>query len=387
MKPSYKTPFSCDLLYITFIDLNLSSGTGSTVRPQKMLHAFEEMGLNVKVLSGEKTKRRKRREKIDEILVWLKENQPRACYIEPPSGPFYDWKDLYVLKRLRDKKVPIGLFYRDAYWMFPEYGADGNKIGMREKVKLMIIKGMHKRDLRVFKLTCSHIFFPSNSMAAYFDFRSQSALPPGCVIRKEMDDTNKELAQKEVLTFIFVGGAAKNHGTFLTLKAFEKANQNGIIAKLLYVCPKEQWKKVKDKVYIEEYAKWLSIYHVSGGEALEPLYGEADIALLTAPNTKYRSFAVPIKIYEYISHAKPVLVTNSYETEKVILENQVGWSVPDDILSVCSKIIYLHEHQTEIYEKKKNCKEACLRNSWKSRAQEVWRLLSSESNGSLLWRK
>ncbi len=368
----------CDLLYITFVDLDGNVSTGSSVRPRKMLEAFEEIGLKIKVLSGIKTNRSKRRKNIEEILRWLDENRPRFCYVEPPSGPFYDRKDLLLLKKLHRQKVPIGLFYRDAYWMFPEYGADGKKICFSEKIKLEVIKWMQRRDLHVFKRTCDHVFFPSNGMAAYFDFSSQSALPPGCVIRNDIDWGQKEKVKKNTLTFIFVGGAARNYGTFLTMEAFEKANQNGIIAKLIYVCPKDQWSRIKNEAYKEEYAKWLSIFHASGDQELAPLYEKADLALLTAPNTKYRSFAVPIKIYEYISYGKPILVTNCHETEKAVLENQVGWSVPDNVLSICSKIIFLYKHQEEILEKKKRCREACICNSWVRRAEAVVEVLSAK---------
>lgn len=376
MKKSDKAEYDCDLLYITFIDIESNLNTGSSVRPRRMLEAFQEMGLSIKILSGKKTKRKERRKNIDEILYWLDRNRPQFCYIEPPSGPFYDWKDLYLLQKLHAQKVPIGLFYRDAYWMFPEYGADGKKISIQEKIKLFVIKWMQKRDLWVFKRTCDHIFFPSESMANYFHFKSQSMLPPGCVIRNDSYYAYEKCAQKETLTFIFVGGAARNHGTFLTMEAFEKVNQNGKIARLIYVCPEKQWNTIKDEVYKKEYADWLSIYHVSGDEKLAPLYEKADVALLTAPSTEYRNFAVPVKIYEYISYGKPILVTNCHETEKVILKNQVGWSVPDNVSSVYSKILFLYEHQKEIYKKQSFCKKACINNLWINRAKEVLNVLT-----------
>ncbi len=379
MKKFNTTEPDCDLLYITFIDMESNFHTGSSVRPLNMLKAFQELGLTMKVLSGEKTKKKKRRKKIEEIIHWLDTNTPKFCYIEPPSGPFYDWKDLYLIKKLHIKKIPIGLFYRDAYWMFPEYGADGKKVSFQKKIKLFIIKGMQQRDLRVFKRTCDHIFFPSDSMADYFHFKSQSALPPGCVIRKDIHYDSEEFVQKETLTFIFVGGAARNHGTFLTLEAFEKVNQNKVVARLIYICPRKQWDDIKNEAYKKEYLRWLSIYHVSGDEELASFYKKADVALLAAPNTEYRNFAVPVKIFEYISYGKPVLVTNCYETEKAVLENQVGWSVPDNASSVCRKIFFLYENQKEIYEKRSFCKKACMHNSWVNRAKEVLDVLSSKS--------
>ena len=96
-----------DLLYIAFIDMDKPAEAGSSLRPKKMLEAFEQMQLKIKVLQGANNKRAQRRRNVKEILKWLDSNKPRMCYVEPPSGPFFCSIDLKLLKKLNMMKFFI----------------------------------------------------------------------------------------------------------------------------------------------------------------------------------------------------------------------------------------------------------------------------------------
>lgn len=365
-----------DILYIIYIDENEEGNSGSVVRPIKMLNAFKRIGLNVKVVSGWKNQICVRRKNLKSILRWLDSNRPKFCYIEPSSGPMYDPLDIKVMKKLHKMGVPIGLFYRDAYWKFPESLLDKGTTDIRKRIKDFIIKQMSLRDLKVIKKACDVVFVPSDTFGQYFDFQKKICLPPGCEVRDSVNYDEDIFIDKEYLTFIFVGGATRRYGVDLTFEAFSRVNKDGITAKLIYVCPENQWKGIKEEVYRSEYDKWLMVYHCSGDEKLRPLYAQADVALLAAPNTEYQNFAVPVKIFEYMSYNKPILVTNSYETSRIILENNIGWSVKDSADDVCEKIKYLNENRNEVADKKRNCKEACYNNSWDVRAKHVVKILA-----------
>ena len=106
-------------------------------------------------------------------------------------------------------------------------------------------------------------------------------------------------------------------------------------------------------------------------------YEKADVALLTAPKTFYRDFAVPIKIFEYLSYLKPVLVTDCTETAKIIRDNQIGWIVKDDPDCIANKIQELCSYPDEIYGVKEHMKTARSNNLWSSRAEKVIKDLES----------
>ena len=55
------------LLYITFIDMNDAPSTGSSVRPLKMLEAFEALGVEVVTVSGMNNNLKARKKAVIEI--------------------------------------------------------------------------------------------------------------------------------------------------------------------------------------------------------------------------------------------------------------------------------------------------------------------------------
>lgn len=352
------------LLYITFIDMNNSPKSGSAVRPLKMLQAFRTMDIEIIVLSGQDNKLNVRRRNVKKIKDKLKSWRPDICYIEPPSGPMFYYGDIRLIKMLHKERVPMSIFYRDAYWKYPEYYIT-EETPVINKAKYKLIKIIQIYQWKVFNKNIDKIYFPSISMANEFECYKKDVLPPGSF----EPNIKEKCITSEPLQFIFVGGAEKNHGTFLTIEAFEKANKYSVKAKLFYICPEDQWNNLgidKDK-----YSPWLKVIHKSGDKNLKPYYEESDIALLTAPRTFYRDFAVPIKIFEYISYLKPILVTNCTETACVVERNKVGWVVEDNPYSIKNMIDFLCSHPEEIEKIKKNMLEARTNNLWIIRAKKV----------------
>ena len=355
------------LLYITFIDMDDAPSSGSSVRPQKMLEAFQQIGVEVVLLSGQNNQIKERRRNIRRIIRILRTKRPDYCYIEPPSGPMFCQTDIKLIKELYHKGIPIGLFYRDAYWKYPEYFMDNNA-SLKDRIKQKIIRSMQVRQLQVFEKCCRILYFPSNSMAKMFSVLRKDVLPPGCFFPNGVNPKDI-ISEKPV--FIFVGGAAINHGTLLTLDAFKRANKEQTRAKLIYICPENQWKAMGLEEEKQKCKEWLTVLHLSGDEQLEKEYEKADVALLTAPRTAYRDFAVPIKIYEYISYLKPILVTNCTETAKIIQDNDVGWVTEDKAEEIAEQILELADNPEMIYEKKKNLFKARENNLWRVRAEKV----------------
>ncbi|RKJ02770.1 glycosyltransferase [bacterium D16-54] len=353
-----------ELLYITFINIESPPDSGSAVRPLKMLQAFKELGVQVKVISGQTNRIQERKLAVKEAMDYLKLHSPDFCYIEPPSGPMFYSGDLNLIRLLHRQNIPTGLFYRDAYWMFPEYSFE-TKLSLIKWLKFIVIRAMQKHQLKIFTKCITVMYFPSKTMSGFFKLKRKELLPPGCFLA----DTYCKKAFNNPLHYIFVGGAAINHGTVLTLEAFTMANRKEIIATLTYVCPKEQWKRLG--INVQNYRPWLTLVHTSGDENLKILYDKADVAILTAPRTTYRDFAAPIKLMEYLSYLKPILVTNCTETARIISENHIGWVVEENSQSICDKLLELADNPDEIHEIKKGIESAREKNLWIHRAEKV----------------
>lgn len=90
--------------------------SGSGVIPIKMHEAFKEIGYDVFLISGNKEEKKKR-------LLELKQTKIKFdfCYSELSSYPLQLQIDYCIYSYLHKVNIPIGIFYRDPYWMFKDY--------------------------------------------------------------------------------------------------------------------------------------------------------------------------------------------------------------------------------------------------------------------------
>ena len=352
------------LLYLTYIPLEETPTSGSSVRPLKMKEALEGLGIEVKSFGGISNNFAVRKKTVARVRELLKSWKPDACYIEPPSGPMFYPGDVGLIKQLHREGIPLSLFYRDAYWRYPSYAEEG-KPSFVGRGKRFVVKQMQKHQWELFRKHIDLLYFPSETMAQEFDCPCKGILPPGGFVPDIQEKTETSCP----LQFIFVGGAARNHGTFLTIEAFSALNRGKVKAKLFYICPREQWEALG--ISRKEHAEWLEVIHTSGDENLKPYYARADAAVLTAPRTFYRDFAIPIKIFEYLSYLKPILVTNCTETARIVEENGLGWVTEDQAESVRKRLEELCAHPEEIERVRAGMKEARSRHLWASRAEQV----------------
>jgi glycosyltransferase involved in cell wall biosynthesis len=306
------------ILYITFIDMDQLPTSGSSVRPQRMLKAFEELGCEVKLLSGICNNRQKRMAGTREIRQWLKSNRPDLCYIEPPSGPLFFHCDRSLIRLVKKMNIPIGLFYRDAYWKFPEFEEGSGEKNLKDRCKTWLIRRMQIGDKSLFDKCCTMIYFPSATMQAHFSFHQMKPLPPGCF---ESTQQRRVVPEGEISTGIYVGGATIRYGVRLILDAARIVNRDKVRFRLIYVCAESGW-----KAFLNEYPQyrdiekepWLTMKHLNSGPELETLYQQSDFGMMPLTRNLYHDFAMPIKLFEYTSRLLPVLTTDCVETAAFI---------------------------------------------------------------------
>lgn len=350
------------LLYIVFIDIDATPSSGSSVRPIKMLQAFRDINCDVTVLEGQQNRIFERHKKVTEILRRLRRGEHfDFCYIEPPSGPFLCPTDLRLLKELRKCNVPVGLFYRDAFYLFPESFSAGMLLKNR------LISYMMKRDREVISKTCDIIYVPTASFGELVDFPNETrALPPGC---SEFQIAEERSPSVEI-TGLYVGGVSEEYGSLLLLDSFDIARKKGCAAKLIFICAEEAWGSLPDKYKKYEQSDWLTVVHASG-EKLEQYYMQADFGIIPRLKTSYNDIAFPVKLVEYISHGLPVLATSCAATEDFILHWAIGVVADDDLNSFSDAVISLAQKGNIREAYRSAIKMACEGNSWTQRACDV----------------
>lgn len=298
------------ILYIMFGELGeMSAAPG--VRSQKMYEAFQQLGLTVKILCGDQgnAHRKQRKEKVKEIEKWLENNTPDICYIESSTFPILIKKDINLIKKLHRMNVPIGYFYRDCY-RNKEFKSMIKRTGIVNRVKDAILNLLQYRTDRLLKIV-DIVYFPSESMMKYFEYKVQRTLPPAAERYYSLKHTFDKVA-------IYVGGVSEIYGFSIMIKAFQKLNMEEEY-KLILVCREDELKLSKSEILN---MPWLEIHHASGNELCE-LYGRASVALMPVI-AGYGDMAISVKLYEYLAYGLPIIAVDTLEKSRIIRKYQVG---------------------------------------------------------------
>lgn len=349
------------VLYINYVDFNKVS-SGSSVRPKKMYESFKKLGYEVTMLTGLQNKKKQRWQNTWKFFKKIRKNSYDVCYVESPSGPIFNFCDHLILLYIsKIKKIPIGFFYRDAYWKFGE-------LGNISKIKKLLINLMNRFDWIILKITCDKMYFPSQTMANLFKFKNKEEFPPGATaIYTEL---------KEFQSFnncIYVGGVSERYGTEILLNAFDLINNKyNRKINLTLICRQEI-----DIIKKYKNSTWLDLKSdISGDEMLRPFYKKADLAIIPFKRDIYMDFAIPIKLFEYLSNQMPIVATNCIELSKFIKDNKIGIVTEDNEESLAQGIIKFYDLSLEdkdyIY---KNLNITMKKNTWEDRAKKIIELL------------
>lgn len=364
------------LLYYPF-EIAENANSGSKLRPKEIHQAFlswgKEYDAEILLLSGSSAAREElfntwqREGKLDDIWFCYMENQTIPFWLTDkghiPKKPFIDLK---VMKFLKQKNVPVGVFYRDVYWKFDElYPLKG--------LKKTIMKTVYRMEESFYEKYCDVIFLPSDAMGEYVDINKKKiALPPGGkaknIIKKEKDS---ETAQG-----IYVGGINnEDYGLFLLLDALELANKDQRVCDLTVVCREEEFAGLPSDRRSRLEKLEVKVKHLSG-EALNELYREMDFAFIPRYRSTYNDFSVPVKLVEYLSNELPVIATYC-EAQRDIIETDGYGLICADQADDMAKAIEEMASNTQIY--RHNIKQTFAdKHSWLARVKKVKSALLKE---------
>lgn len=331
------------ILYVTYIDMD-KPFSGSTVRPRKLLDAFLASGHDVELLSGTFNKRdhSKRKRDVESVIRRIKGGEKfDLCYIESISGLLYKFYNKYEYRlwyTLKKAGIPMGVFYRDIYWKFPELFPAGS-------IKGRLQYFLCKIELNKICKLMDVVFVPSVEMSKFMPKKARYiALPPGC------ESYNIQNVKNEVPSFIYVGGTSYNYGTDVMLEAFEQANKSREV-KLNLVCRKNESKIIDEFLKkCDDKPNWLNIAHATGDE-LQKYYLKSDYAIYPLRKNEYYDFALAVKFYEYISFEKPILSTDCKVISNIVSQNGLGLVKGCYVSSLADGILEMIEADYENYRK------------------------------------
>lgn len=356
-----------NIIYHTPFELSSSSATGSGIRPIKMLNAFKKVGADVTIVAGTAKERARIIERINHNLInGMKYD---FCYSESPSlptlltekhrFPLHPFLDFNFFKNLKLYNVPIGLFYRDIYWKFNDYSNDWSYL------KNKIANFFYRYDLKKYSQLIDIIYLPSIEMGQYIPYISRDKfreLPPGCDISYD-EDPLLDRSNTSKLNLFYVGGISSHYQMHELFKGISLSDCK------LQVCNRiNEWDRVKNE-YLP-YCHNIEVVHKSGKD-LKELYLNADIACLFVKPDQYRTFAVPIKLYEYLGEGKPIIASKGTLVGKFVEENNIGWAIEYTSGALVDLLKNLQSEPEKVKSAQLRVKALAEKNTWDARVKTV----------------
>lgn len=351
------------ILYINYVDESKLI-SGSSVRPARILSAFQQSGHDLLVLKGNQFSPQRKKD-VQSIYEIIKKKKPDICYIESPTYPIVHHYDRALISYLHKLGVPTGYFYRDFYLRFPDqFPRRKDFAGRIKDLGLRFLQ--YLTDKVLYK--CDIIYFPSKEATEIFDYKDMRSLPPAGVNRLSQDKLLNHVG-------IYVGGVIAPYDSLLLLNSFHKLHEEDPSYKLILVCRKEEWEKVHSPYKNED---WIEVHHASG-DKLKPLYERASIAfVLPDASFPYNQFAVSVKTFEYISYGLPVVAVNCKALKTLVEKEEIGLAIKpeiDDFVRAVKEILV----NQEIYNKwcENVALSLCERNLWSHRVNQIINDLST----------
>lgn len=348
------------------LPLNLNATSASGIRPIKMIEAFRSLGYQVDIVAGYSSERK-------DAIAMIKKNiltGTRYDFVYSESStmptlltdrhhiPLHPKIDFSFFEFCKKSKIPIGLFYRDIYWIFQEYSKK------TPLYKSVFAKFFYRYDLKKYEQLVDKVYLPSLQMAEYIPIVSHqkfAALPPG--------HSGKLCAQKLCrdgsLNLLYVGGIGNHYQMqelFLAIQGLPHVH--------FTLCTrKPEWTRVQAE-YLMPLPLNINIVHNSGKE-LQELYDWSDIAMLFVKPYEYREFASPFKLYEYMGQAKPIIASKYTLAGEFVCINDIGWEIEYNAKSLRSLLERLLKQPDEIDAANRQLVSIASLHSWSSRAKQV----------------
>lgn len=350
--------------------------SASNIRPIKIIEGFKKIGYQVYVIKGYGDERKKiinyLKEKINIgekfDFVYMESSTEPTLLTDANHLPTHPLMDFGFLKFCRKKGIKVGLFYRDIHWRFNQY----KKITSLPKRTVAYI--FYFYDLLKYKKCIDVIFLPSSKMENYIPIRLNKQvveLPSGC----EKVTINKlVIKEKKHLSILYVGGLNKE---LYNIEEMVKGVYKNKTFTLDICCREDEW-ELNKKYYGQYLNNRIKVIHESG-RALDEIATEKDLFSLMIEPTPYWEFAMPMKLFSYISYGKPIIGVNNTACGEFINRYSVGYTSDYNESSITELLEYIEKSYNHDYKIKiKALTKAFDENTWEARAKAVVESLNGD---------
>lgn len=173
----------------------------------------------------------------------------------------------------------------------------------------------------------------------------------------------KPMPAEKRKVILYVGGYSPMRGVDLLIEAFNllrKKRKNAILKLISFNAPHNLGKNgivVKRNQFYSDMPR---------------VYSESHVCVIPHKKNPYMDAALPIKLFEAMAAARPLIVTNCYEMGKIVRNEKCGLVTEENARSLAESIDYLLSNDSLSQEMGEKGREAIeKRHSWRHRAQEI----------------
>ena len=294
---------------------------------------------------------------VSEIFQLIKNDKIDYVYIEALASRLRNF-DYIFLNALKKKNIPIFPFIRDLYWKYPE-------TLKQNKQTDKWFRDCH-REYHWYLKNATALLFPSKIMADTVDFSDKYALPPAGDVSRCL---NQEIPENK--NIIFVGGISPKMGVDVLMKAMEIVveDQSDTHCTIVGHGDKEIINKWKNKNYV-------TFLTDKTYKDIPDILSNTYATVIPRPRIPHNDFAMPLKLFDYMSSGRPIIATNCTAQANFIKENDIGIITDDNPESLAEGILRLIENRDLVVRYGRNAFLAIENmHSWKHRARELVRIM------------
>jgi hypothetical protein len=262
--------------------------------------------------------------------------------------------DIAFLAMSRLLGIPVLTYFRDAYQLFPEdYPVDSPKRWLSRRAFLPAVRALAG--------VSSKVAAPTRGLAQvlFGEGADVVLLPPGAPPPVDLP------TDAGASSLLFVGAArGAGQGAPALIEAVELARAAGTSVDLTIVCrPGEE--------PTGDLPPWVTIERAEGS-GIHRLLPRAVATVIPRPRTPYNDLALPVKLFDYLSYGRPLIVTDCIETERVVRDAGCGLVCPATPVGLAAAIVQLWSMAPpERLQLAAAARSAASRLSWAERAREI----------------
>jgi hypothetical protein len=262
--------------------------------------------------------------------------------------------DIAFLGLARLLGIPVLTYVRDAQYLFEEYY-------VASSLKRRLARALFLPAIGLLRRVSTRTGYPSLGLArAVRDPSSDPLLlPPGS------PEPARIPADDGAASLLFVGGMRHAvHGFDLLVGAVERVRSAGHDVRVICVSrPGEEPPEPRPE--------WLRVERGAARE-IHALLPEVVATIQPRHCSPYNDLAVPIKVMEYLSYGRPLIVTDCTEQARIVREADAGIVAGDDVDALADglrRVLTAPPDQVDRWSA--NATAAAERASWSARADAI----------------